>query len=271
MKSGYDQFFKQAKKVAATTGQPAKPMRTRLEVRLSEEDVENQLRARMGMKKPKATKKRKPFPWVMTIVSLLGTGLAYWGMENFEKVENFVKRIEVSMTGEAIAAEPTPAVPTEKSAASAPSAEVNKEAAAVAVADPSRLSEGELDHITHLNEKKKELAAKEEELARVEQELAAQKVELEKRMKELEEMRRGISSVLEDKVKVDAEKLDTLVQMYTNMKPPQAAKVFEEMDEDLAVEILGKMKKKSAADILNLLKPEKARVISEKFAGYKRR
>ncbi len=273
MKNGYDQFFKQAKRVAATTGQPAKPMRSRLEVRLSEEDVENQLRARMGMKKPKVAKKKKPFPWVMTIVSLLGTGLAYWGMENFEKVENFVKRIEVSVTGEAMASEPA-AAPTEaaaKTEGSAPTADPNKEAAAVTVADPSRLSNGELDHITHLNEKKKELAAKEEELARVEQELAAQKVELEKRMKELEEMRRGISSVLEDKVKVDAEKLDTLVQMYTNMKPPQAAKVFEEMDEDLAVEILGKMKKKSAADILNLLKPEKARVISEKFAGYKRR
>jgi flagellar motility protein MotE (MotC chaperone) len=58
--------------------------------------------------------------------------------------------------------------------------------------------------------------------------------------------------------------------MYSNMKPPQAAKVFETMDEDLVVEILGRMKKKNAADIMNLLKPEKAQIISEKYAGYKR-
>ena len=55
------------------------------------------------------------------------------------------------------------------------------------------------------------------------------------------------------------------------MKPQQAAKVFETMDEDLAVEIIGRMKRKPAAEILNLLKAEKAQVISEKYTGYKRR
>ncbi|MNL86247.1 hypothetical protein D3C87_2148790 [compost metagenome] len=55
------------------------------------------------------------------------------------------------------------------------------------------------------------------------------------------------------------------------MKAPQAAKIFETMDEDLGVEILGRMKKKNAADIMNLLKPEKAQIFTEKFAGYKRR
>ncbi len=78
--------------------------------------------------------------------------------------------------------------------------------------------------------------------------------------------------MLEDRVKVDDQKSRYgLVQMYSNMKAPQAAKVFETMDEDLAVEILGRMKKKNAADIMNLLKPEKAQVLSEMFAGYKRR
>ncbi len=55
------------------------------------------------------------------------------------------------------------------------------------------------------------------------------------------------------------------------MKPQQAAKVFESMDEDLAIEILGRMKKKPAAEILNLVKSEKAQVLSEKYAGYKRK
>jgi flagellar motility protein MotE (MotC chaperone) len=55
------------------------------------------------------------------------------------------------------------------------------------------------------------------------------------------------------------------------MKPQQAAKVFETIDEDLAVEVLTKMKKKSAADILNLLKADRAQSLSEKYAGYKRK
>lgn len=274
MRNGYDQFFKQAKRVAATTGHQPKPVRSRLEARLSDEEIEEQLRSRAGVQRRTKNKKtKKPFPWMMTIVSILGVGVAYWGMENFELVEKTVKRIEFTLTGQVYAADsatpaPAPTAAEAKKEAEGISAEVAK---AEDIKDPNKMNDDELNHIAHLNDKKKELDAKEEELSRMEQELAAQKVELEKRMKELEEMRRGISSVLEEKVKVDSEKLDTLVQMYTNMKPPQAAKVFEEMDEDLAVEILSKMKKKSAADILNLLKPEKAKTFSEKFAGYRRK
>jgi flagellar motility protein MotE (MotC chaperone) len=60
-----------------------------------------------------------------------------------------------------------------------------------------------------------------------------------------------------------------LVQVYSNMKPNQAAKVFETMDEDLVIEILGRMKKKNAADILNLVKVDKAQKFSERYAGYR--
>ena len=75
--------------------------------------------------------------------------------------------------------------------------------------------------------------------------------------------------LLEDKIKADDSKVDTLVQMYTNMKPQQAAKVFETLDEDLVIEILSRMKKKSAADILNLVKADKAQVLSERYTGYR--
>ena len=75
--------------------------------------------------------------------------------------------------------------------------------------------------------------------------------------------------MLQDRVSSDAAKVDTLVQVYSNMKPSQAAKVFETMDEDLVIEILSKMKKKNAADILNLVKSDKAQVLAEKYAGYR--
>jgi flagellar motility protein MotE (MotC chaperone) len=94
---------------------------------------------------------------------------------------------------------------------------------------------------------------------------------LEKRLQELEQTRKVISQVLEEKVQTDDKKVETLVQMYSNMKPQQAAKVFETMDEDLAVEILGRMKKKNAAEIMKLIKAEKAQIFSEKYAGYKRK
>lgn len=258
MKSGYDQFFKNARKVADQQG-GAKP---RLQLDLASEDVDQQIRRRMKMGAPKK-KKRSPVPWKMIAFSLVGFVFAIWGFQNYEQVENLIKTVEIQMTGEAIAQPSAPAAAPAQAAPAEKVESVDKEKV--------ELSSAEIDHLQKLNDRKKELDAREEELNRMEGELQVQKVELEKRIKELEEMRGKISTMLEDRVKVDDQKVDTLVQMYSNMKAPQAAKVFETMDEDLAVEILGRMKKKSAADIMNLLKPEKAQVLSEMFAGYKRR
>ncbi|KYG68492.1 hypothetical protein AZI87_04400 [Bdellovibrio bacteriovorus] len=263
MKNGYDQFFQNARKVADQQQGGMKfnkkPAATKLHLDLASEDVEQQLRRRMKMSQPKR-KKKATIPWKMVGVSFMGLMMAIWGFQNHEEVERIIKRVEFQMTGQAYAEEApkaAAAAPVEKSVESAPAA--------------ASMSSVEIDHLQKLNERKKELDAREEELNRMEGELQVQKVELEKRLKDLEEMRAKISGILEERVKADDQKVDTLVQMYTNMKAPQAAKVFETMDEDLAIEILGRMKKKNAADIMNLLKPEKAQVLSEMFAGYKRR
>ncbi|KYG70425.1 hypothetical protein AZI85_00270 [Bdellovibrio bacteriovorus] len=264
MKNGYDQFFQNARKVADQQQGGMKfnkkPAATKLHLDLASEDVEQQLRRRMKMSQPKR-KKKATIPWKMVGVSFMGLMVAIWGFQNHEEVERIIKRVEFQMTGQAYAEEApkvsAPAAPADKPAEAAPAA--------------ASMSSVEIDHLQKLNERKKELDAREEELNRMEGELQVQKVELEKRLKDLEEMRAKISGILEERVKADDQKVDTLVQMYTNMKAPQAAKVFETMDEDLAIEILGRMKKKNAADIMNLLKPEKAQVLSEMFAGYKRR
>ncbi|WP_413289001.1 MotE family protein [Bdellovibrio sp. HCB337] len=270
--SGYDQFFKNARK-AATGGETTKPSRqfstSNVHFELSEADIEKQLKLRMGMKtKPK--KKKKSIPWKMVSVSFLGLLVTAYGVQNYEEVERYVKRIEISFLGSAFAEE-APAKPAAEKPAAAKLEGTEVAKADIPAEGKKSLSDEEIDHLSKLNARKKELDEREEELARAEQELQAQKEELDKRLKDLEDVRRGISSVLEEKVKGDDKKIDTLVQMYSDMKPPQAAKVFETMDEDLAVDILGRMKKKNAADIMNLLKPEKAQVLSEKFAGYKRK
>ena len=275
MKTGYDQFFKNARK-AANDGETARSSRqfstSNVHFELSEEDIEKQLKLRMGMKsKTKPKRKRKSIPWKLMGVSFFGLMLTAWGFQNYEQVEHYIKRIEISFLGAASAEEaPKAKAATDKVAAKPEATEVAKNEAAAAEGKKV-LGDDEIDHLSKLNDRKKELDEREEELARMEQELAAQKEALDKRLKDLEEVRRGISSVLEEKVKGDDKKIDTLVQMYSDMKPPQAAKVFETMDEDLAVDILGRMKKKNAADIMNLLKPEKAQTLSEKFAGYKRK
>jgi flagellar motility protein MotE (MotC chaperone) len=272
MKTGYDQFFKKARE-AASNGAVKRPSSApRFEInqrrerapKTSDQVLSEQLRQRIQAKKK--VKKAK-VPWRLAGFSFLGLVIATAGYFEHERIEALLKRVEISMIGSASAQE-KPAAPT---AAPAEKAEAKQdEKKSVDEAKKKNFTEEELNHFAKLNERKRELDAREEELNRLESELQAQKVELEKRMQALEKTRREISSVLEEKVQTDDKKVETLVQMYSNMKPQQAAKVFEEMDEDLAVEIIGRMKKKNAAEIMNLIKAEKAKIFAEKFAGYKR-
>jgi flagellar motility protein MotE (MotC chaperone) len=208
----------------------------------------------------KAKKKRKTIPWKLAGLSFVGLIIAAVGFVQHDKVEKVLSTLEIDFLSSARAegSERTPGAV--KPAANAP-------AAATEMVETKE----ELDHLSKLRDKKKELDAREEEINRMEAELQQQKTDLEVRLKDLRETREEISKMLEDRVKNDEQKVETLVQMYSNMRPPQAAKVFETLDEDLAIDILGRMKKKSAADIMNLLKPEKAQIFSEKFAGYKRK
>ncbi len=272
MKSGYDQFFKKARQNAATgvgTRAPSHstasssrvpPLRktaSQAHHTLSERDMEAHLKKRMGMP-PK--RKPKKLSWKLIGFCFFGLIVTSIGFVQRDKVEKVLAAIEIDFLGTAQAETPQ----------RGPTA-VKPESAGPTSATQTLENKEELDHLSKLRDKKKELDAREEEINRLDSELQKQKGDLEARLKELRETREQISKMLEDRVKNDESKVETLVQMYSNMRPPQAAKVFETLDEDLAIDILGRMKKKSAADIMNLLKPEKAQIFSEKFAGYKRK
>lgn len=274
MPSGYDQFFKTAQQVNGKANSLQKPMTKKSTVKSKKNDssrnqtlaefeaqIAKTLESQAAVKKAK----RKKIPWRVVFTSFFGVLATLWALGNLEKVEKFFTHVEIQFLGTAHA-ESTPAATEAPAEGANPSKEAVK-------AEPTKKewSKDDIDHFVKLNERKRELDLREEELNRLEAELGAQKQELEGKLRKLEETRGQISTVLEERVKVDEQKVDTLVQMYSNMKPQNAAKVFETIDEDLAVEVLGKMKKKNAADIMNLLKPEKAQVLSEKYAGYKKR
>ncbi|MBC7741669.1 MAG: hypothetical protein H7061_05715 [Bdellovibrionaceae bacterium] len=242
MKTGYDQFFKNAKQTSQKKYVPVG-------------------KASAYSKKPK---KKSAFPIKSLFSFLIVAGLGIVLVDNFEVIEAQIKRIEIGV-GLAQAEEKAIAPP----AAVATSADHSVAASPLESKSILEKPADDSDYLFKLAERKKQLDQKEEALNKLAGEIAKQKEEIEEKLKKLEETRLKISTALEEKIKLDDGKVETLVQMYTNMKPQQAAKVFENLDEDLVIEILGRMKKKSAADILNLIKPEKAQVFAERFAGYR--
>jgi flagellar motility protein MotE (MotC chaperone) len=249
-RNGYDQFFKEAKKNAQANA-PVKSISAA------------KLRENMQLKKSKKSSRKFPaMQFVLFVICGLGLFLA---IENFDKIESTLQKVEIGLG--VAEAQAVPASATESAAPAVAAAAVSGSTTASGTIRAE--IEDDSDYIYKLSERKRVLDLREEELNKKAAEIEAQKAVIEKKLVELEEYRTKISTMLQDRIKSDDGKVETLVQVYTNMKPSQAAKIFETMDEDLVIDILSRMKKKSAAEILNLIKTEKAQAFAERYAGYR--
>jgi flagellar motility protein MotE (MotC chaperone) len=257
----YKQFFKAAQK--AKDGERPRPMaRPTPQLKVRKSSTPPTVESLLAIRK----KKKAPFPWrAVTTMSLILAGLGFY-LAAPEYCESLYSRIEVSAFGAATAAEKSqPKAEAKEKPASEKPAETKAKNP-----DDTHTSAEDLSHFDKLKQRKEELDLREKELSQLEEELQRQKVELDKRIQQLEDMRSQIAQVLKDRVEVDQEKVNKLVDLYSNMKPKQAAEILGTINEDLAVEVLAKMKKKSAAEIMNLLPSDKAKVLSEKYTGYRR-
>lgn len=269
MNNPYKDHFKKAKNI-----NPSQKKQVRLNKTSNDEvskknlqnidDLRTELRSR-NLKRKQAEVSRRKQPLHLLVAMSLGAILCTLGLLYTDKIDEFISKVEVGGFSQASAEE------AKTSQENSPVQEKNSTDIKPSET-PKNISwtPEQINNFNKLRERKLELDKREKDLAKLEEELHQQKGEIEKRIQELSKMRQNIAKVLESKVEVDEEKITKLVDFYSNMKPNSAAQVIQDMDEDLAVEILGKMKKKSAANIMNLLKPEKAQKLTEKFAGYMR-
>lgn len=275
MKSGYDKFFKQARGQKSEPARNSKAQEPKPPTSTAEQVA--LLRNRMSARKRRLLQKRMKLPVFPIVAASMALGVWVASGMNLDRAEELLAKIEVGVFGEAAAesgskpAENTGKKDSEKSTAAAANAEAKGGSDSESVASNRSWSEEELALFKKLDERKKALDQREKELGRMEEELQRQRSELEDKLKKLDELREKIGKQLENKIQADGGRVDKLVAFYTNMRPQNAAKIFQDMNEDLAVEILEKMKQKSAAEIMNLLPPDKAQRLTEKFAGYKRR
>lgn len=223
--------------------------------------------------KRRVLRKRSRFPYGAVAIMALVSGLLGWWSIDQDLPGRLMKHIDIDMMGLA-GAESSTSSAEKSTSAGKEKAEKSTEKHATEVGEKKAGEEAvpeDTSHFEKLRERKAQLDLRENELNELEEELQKQKVEIESRIRQLEELRGQIATILKERIEVDQEKVNKLVETYSNMKPKQAAEILAGVDEDLAVEVLGKMKKKNAAEIMNLLQADKARTLSEKFAGYKTR
>ncbi len=121
--------------------------------------------------------------------------------------------------------------------------------------------------VSFIQQRENELRKKEEQLNEKEARLAKLEQEIEKKTKDLLVIQKEIQAHRDEKQEVQAGKVKSLARIYGTMKPKEAAKLLENLDDKLVQDIIATMTPDEAASILSLMDIKKAAKISEALSG----
>lgn len=112
-------------------------------------------------------------------------------------------------------------------------------------------------------ERTQALNAREQALDRKEAELKALEAALDGKLENLRALEIRMQKLIDSAGTIQDEKMAHLVDVYSNMKPKQAAQVLETLEEGIAVRILAGMSGRKAGEILSSVRPDRAAFLSE--------
>jgi flagellar motility protein MotE (MotC chaperone) len=116
-----------------------------------------------------------------------------------------------------------------------------------------------------LEKERQSLQTREQVVAAKEEQLRVLKKEVEQRLRELNAMQQRAMEFIEEEKRMQGEQNRHLVATLEAMPPDRAGRLLEKMDDEVAAQILRRLKGKEAGAILSLLPPDKAAKLSQKL------
>lgn len=130
-------------------------------------------------------------------------------------------------------------------------------------------SEEEVRVLQSLSKRREQLEQRERNLEQREKLLQAAEKKVEEKVAELEALQKNIEVLLGEQQGVENERLTQLVKIYENMKPKDAAIIFNDMNFDVLLSIIDRMAERRVAPILAAMDPVRAREVSARLAQYR--
>jgi flagellar motility protein MotE (MotC chaperone) len=133
-------------------------------------------------------------------------------------------------------------------------------------AQPSAVTAAERSILEELRARRASLDAREQALAVRESVLVATEQRLSRRVEELTALQQRLEAL--DKAAREREDSGWrgLVRIYENMRPRDAARIFNELEMVTLVEVVDRMKERTAAPILAGMEPDKAKALTAELA-----
>lgn len=131
-------------------------------------------------------------------------------------------------------------------------------------------SKVELEILQNLAARREELNRWEENIQIKETALDATEKRINDKIQQIEDMKKAVSEMLAQYNQQEDVKIRSLVKIYENMKPKEAARIFDELDMPILLLIIDKMSEKKAAPVLSEMDPKRAKTVTIDLAAQRR-
>lgn len=226
------------------------------------------------------TKKQKPprTPFFRLLPMLIAVAALMLSVRVIDIKNGFVDLSSVRVASElqaqqaeapsqAPAATPAAATSAATTAESKPGpAPMRTEQSAAVPSDTGGFSQTELDVLQKLQERRATLDSRERDIERREALQKAAENQIERKITEMKTLQSTIEGLLRQYNDQEDAKMRSLVKIYENMKPKDAAKIFEQLEMPIMLEVVERMKEQKVAPILAEMDPGKARNLTSELA-----
>ena len=131
------------------------------------------------------------------------------------------------------------------------------------------ISQAERALLEQLRARRAELEAREQTIASRELVLAAAEQRLGQRIEELTQLQQRLESMERARGEREDAGWRGLVRTYENMRPREAAAIFEELELPVVIQILDRMGERKMAPVIGAMRPEKARILTAELARHR--
>jgi len=132
---------------------------------------------------------------------------------------------------------------------------------------PNNFTQSEILILQELAERREALDLRSNEIDKRAIQLKVAEKEIDKRLKQMKEYEEKLKLLINEYNEKEKEKIASLVKVYANMKPKEAARIFETLDLEVTVSLLKEMKPSTSSAILAQISPTKAKAITDKIIG----
>lgn len=128
----------------------------------------------------------------------------------------------------------------------------------------------EVDLLQSLSARREELEQWAKDISMKENLMQATEIRVDEKLTQMQALKGELDKLLSAYKKQEDTELASLVKIYENMKPKDAARIFDELEMEILLEVIDRMSERKAAPILANMQPKNAMKLTVELAEMRR-